>query len=760
MIEGVEGLQTVGIVNAMKTGNVLIDMTIAMLIPVFIGFMFTSITKIQNKLSEIEWTNFFRKKTKLYERFIQHSTMTNAYSTTDLGSGDSQNEVLIKAIQLYLDFHGLLKLKKAELELRQIDHDDSSNNYYYYYDDDQDNSTTLADTLAKYKIVKKPLKNVWLKVGKYPSAICEQGEGEKNESTAKNEDYEVNLCVTESKEDIDDKEGGNSSTKHRHDIKLLFTSEGKESIDAFIETAYKWYINQLRTLEDDSRYLYELVNATGGSSEEGESSGKKFKRYQLSDEKTFESLFFKEKDTILKVVDHFTNKTGKYAIPGYPSKLGLLLHGPPGTGKTSLIKALAQKTGRSVVNVPLARISTNAELASLFFDQKYYIEGERVPVKLNFKDIIFVMEDVDAVSKVVRRRDGKTTAETTYTEQVELPITKSLWRMLLESHNDDCKELVGIVMKSSERLKLAAKNPSLLSSTAQKMASIPGLTLVGENIDDDTTSKIAEEAIETAQSVINQNRALDEFLGSHAKSLKQMIDAGAEVNEELENELLGLTVCGNSLPLNSVVSLRGNMTRNVSYKKQYGESENVVVESSPSVPALDYSAIEAMNEDEPKGMGEGKIQGIGPSNASSAWKAKKDELNLTGLLNVLDGVVDTPGRMLVMTSNHPEMLDPALIRPGRIDKKMYLGHLRSVDLVKMIEHYFQTTLNENCVDRIKAAVDVPPLLKLTPAQVEQMACEFEEIEDMIKAVEEKKYLLGPRRNNMTMRSTSGGIAFN
>lgn len=45
-----------------------------------------------------------------------------------------------------------------------------------------------------------------------------------------------------------------------------------------------------------------------------------------------------------------------------------------------------------------------------------------------------------------------------------------------------------------------------------------------------------------------------------------------------------------------------------------------------------------------------------------------DELNLAGLLNVLDGVVDTPGRLLVLSTNHPEMLDPALIRPGRINR--------------------------------------------------------------------------------------------
>ena len=31
---------------------------------------------------------------------------------------------------------------------------------------------------------------------------------------------------------------------------------------------------------------------------------------------------------------HFQQKSGKFAVPGFPHKLGLLLFGPPGTGKT------------------------------------------------------------------------------------------------------------------------------------------------------------------------------------------------------------------------------------------------------------------------------------------------------------------------------------------------------------------------------------------------------------------------------------------
>ncbi|KAG1666901.1 hypothetical protein FOA52_013535 [Chlamydomonas sp. UWO 241] len=44
---------------------------------------------------------------------------------------------------------------------------------------------------------------------------------------------------------------------------------------------------------------------------------------------------------------------------------------------------------------------------------------------------------------------------------------------------------------------------------------------------------------------------------------------------------------------------------------------------------------------------------------------QSDKLNLATLLNVLDGVIDTPERIIVMTTNFPELLE--LIRPGRIN---------------------------------------------------------------------------------------------
>merc|ERR1711924_238212 len=65
-----------------------------------------------------------------------------------------------------------------------------------------------------------------------------------------------------------------------------------------------------------------------------------------------------------------------------------------------------------------------------------------------------------------------------------------------------------------------------------------------------------------------------------------------------------------------------------------------------------------------------------------------DRLSLAGLLNVLDGVVDSPGRIVIMTSIHPEKLDPALVRPGRINLALYLGFVTADSASAMVKHYF------------------------------------------------------------------------
>ena len=85
--------------------------------------------------------------------------------------------------------------------------------------------------------------------------------------------------------------------------------------------------------------------------------------------------------------------------------------------------------------------------------------------------------------------------------------------------------------------------------------------------------------------------------------------------------------------------------------------------------------------------------GVGAGIGGITLEDKSDELNLSDMLNVLDGVVDCPNRILVMTSNHPEKLDPALIRPGRVNLKLYLGFIELPEACEMIGLYFGAAPN-------------------------------------------------------------------
>lgn len=64
-------------------------------------------------------------------------------------------------------------------------------------------------------------------------------------------------------------------------------------------------------------------------------------------------------------------------------------------------------------------------------------------------------------------------------------------------------------------------------------------------------------------------------------------------------------------------------------------------------------------------------------------KNSASKLSFSGLLNALDGVGSSEGRMLFMTTNHPEKLDPALIRPGRVDVQLDFTYASSYQLEKL-----------------------------------------------------------------------------
>lgn len=65
-----------------------------------------------------------------------------------------------------------------------------------------------------------------------------------------------------------------------------------------------------------------------------------------------------------------------------------------------------------------------------------------------------------------------------------------------------------------------------------------------------------------------------------------------------------------------------------------------------------------------------------------------DELNLSCFLNVLDGIVELYGVMIIMTTNYPEKIDSALIRPGRFDFKYEFKKMTRANIVEMLKFKF------------------------------------------------------------------------
>jgi ATP-dependent 26S proteasome regulatory subunit len=103
-----------------------------------------------------------------------------------------------------------------------------------------------------------------------------------------------------------------------------------------------------------------------------------------------------------------------------------------------------------------------------------------------------------------------------------------------------------------------------------------------------------------------------------------------------------------------------------------------------------------------------------------------DALNLAGILNVLDGILDCPERIVVMTTNHPDKIDPALIRPGRVNKKVHMGFLRWQEALQMVVHYFGlVTATEEALIR-KAVEDAP----VTPATLEMLCGEHDTVSEL------------------------------
>ncbi|KAA8528672.1 hypothetical protein F0562_036027 [Nyssa sinensis] len=76
---------------------------------------------------------------------------------------------------------------------------------------------------------------------------------------------------------------------------------------------------------------------------------------------------------------------------------------------------------------------------------------------------------------------------------------------------------------------------------------------------------------------------------------------------------------------------------------------------------------------------------------SDAQTVEDDKITLSGLLNFIDGLWSSCGdeRIIVFTTNHKDRLDPALLRPGRMDVHLYMSYCTFSSFKTLVSNYLK-----------------------------------------------------------------------
>ena len=118
------------------------------------------------------------------------------------------------------------------------------------------------------------------------------------------------------------------------------------------------------------------------------------------------------------------------------------------------------------------------------------------------------------------------------------------------------------------------------------------------------------------------------------------------------------------------------------------------------------------------------------SNLKSYLKCD-DSVNLSCFLNILDGIIELHGVMIIMSSNYPERIDDALIRPGRFDFKHEFKKATKKIVIDMLK--ISNGLTDLEFDVYANELDIRDY-ELSPAEVQSICFKNNNIKDCIEQI--------------------------
>jgi hypothetical protein len=178
--------------------------------------------------------------------------------------------------------------------------------------------------------------------------------------------------------------------------------------------------------------------------------------------KPFDTLYIKTEDhrRIKSSTQMFRDRQDLLRNLGLPNKYGLLLTGPPGTGKTSTIYAVATELQKPIWYVQLSKELTCGDLRRMF-EHIYKIKGGG----------IVVFEDIDSMTDIVlARRDAHPTEQSsilTIANSEDVPLTLSYFLNFLDGALTQDGSIVIATTNHPERLDTAFKRPGRFDLTVE-----------------------------------------------------------------------------------------------------------------------------------------------------------------------------------------------------------------------------------------------------------------------------------------------------
>jgi chaperone BCS1 len=171
----------------------------------------------------------------------------------------------------------------------------------------------------------------------------------------------------------------------------------------YIDNITEKYLSSIKKNRVNKRFIYCLERVNIEKDED--SPLDIWREDNFESARTFDNIFFDGKKEIISKIDFFLRNKDWYYKKGIPYSLGIGLHGPPGTGKTSFIKALANYTNRHIVVLSLKIIKSKRQLERFFFENRYNEDNEKDDISFDKKIIVF--EDIDCIGDIVLDRNKK-----------------------------------------------------------------------------------------------------------------------------------------------------------------------------------------------------------------------------------------------------------------------------------------------------------------------------------------------------------------